>query len=58
MKYIVSDTAGRDIAPGIPNPGTGKPVELSDGQAEQPLRVGHINRPVEKKQSKPSGKTK
>jgi len=44
--YFVTDTAGRDVA-GRPNPGKNKPIELTDRQAEHPLRLGHIRLPTD-----------
>lgn len=48
-KFIVTKRAGKEVA-GLPNPGVGKTLELSEKQAEHPLRIGHIERP------KPAGK--
>ena len=39
--YFVTEAAGRLVA-GARSPGAGKPIELSDAQAEHPLRLGHI----------------
>ena len=39
--YFVTETAGRLVA-GARSPGVGRAIELSDAQAEHPLRLGHI----------------
>lgn len=44
--YIVTETAGREVA-GQDNPGAGQPIRLTDGQAEHPLRLGHIRHPLD-----------
>jgi len=43
-KFIVTKMAGKEVA-GLPSPGVGKTIELSDIQAAHPLRIGHIERP-------------
>ncbi|WP_420408696.1 hypothetical protein [Hoeflea sp.] len=48
--YLVTEVAGKEVA-GKPNPGAGEAIRLSDLQAEQPLRQGHIVA----KPEKPSG---
>ena len=42
-KFIVTKLAGKEVA-GFPNPGAGKVVELTEIQAQHPLRVGHLER--------------
>ncbi|MCZ4270719.1 hypothetical protein [Maritalea porphyrae] len=39
--FYVTELAGRDVA-GQRNPGVGKPIELTENQAAQPLRQGYI----------------
>lgn len=43
-KYIVTELAGPMVA-GIKSPGAKKPIELTESQAEHPLRQGYIARP-------------
>lgn len=47
MKYEVTDLAGPTVA-GFQNPGAGEAIELTERQAEHPLRLGHIKVFVEK----------
>ena len=42
-KFIVTKRAGKEVA-GLPNPGPGKAIELTEMQAQHPLRIGHIER--------------
>lgn len=42
-KFVVTKLAGKEVA-GLRNPGAGAILELSELQAEHPLRVGHIVR--------------
>lgn len=51
-EYLVTKTAGKEVG-GKPNPGAGKPITLSEAQAEQPLRLGHIT-PAPVKAAAPS----
>jgi hypothetical protein len=41
MKYEVTDLAGPTVA-GFQNPGAGEVMELTERQAEHPLRLGHL----------------
>jgi hypothetical protein len=41
MKYEVTDQAGPTVA-GFQNPGVGETIELTERQAEHPLRLGHL----------------
>lgn len=51
-KFIITDRAPKEVA-GLPNAGAGREIELSELQAEHPLRVGHIKRaPVAKPEPK------
>lgn len=45
--YFVTESAGRDVA-GRPSPGANKRVLLTAGQAEHPLRLGHIRLPTDR----------
>lgn len=45
-KYTVTEMAGRDVG-GKPSPGAGKLIELTKGQAEHPLRLGHVTLPTD-----------
>ena len=42
-KFIVTKLAGKEVA-GLPNPGAGKAIELTDMQAQHPLRIRHVER--------------
>lgn len=52
-KFFVTKLAGKEVA-GLPNPGAGKPIELTEIQAQHPLRIGHI----EREKPTPAPKTK
>ena len=56
--FNVTALAGREVA-GKRNPGAGETITLSEKQAEHPLRLGHIERPVQRKvhRNKPEAKT-
>lgn len=45
MKTYIVDKCMKDVrdVAGMPNPGVGKPIDLTDEQAKHPLRQGHIN---------------
>lgn len=49
-EYLVTALAGKEVG-GMANPGVGEDITLSDAQAEQPLRLGHIKRKPEKASS-------
>ncbi len=53
-KFIVTKLAGKEVA-GFPNPGAGKAIELTEMQAQHPLRIGHIER---EKPAAPAASTK
>lgn len=42
-KFIVTKLAGKEVA-GFPNPGAEKVIELTEMQAQHPLRIGHLER--------------
>lgn len=44
LAYTVTEDAGDHVA-GAPNPGSGETIMLTPGQAEHPLRVGHLRKP-------------
>lgn len=48
QKFVITELAGREVA-GMRNPGAGVTIELSEKQAEYPLRLGHIKRPGARK---------
>jgi hypothetical protein len=52
MKYEVTDLAGPTVA-GFQSPGVGEVVELTERQAEHPLRLGHLKPWQEKAEPEP-----
>lgn len=46
--FYVTKIAGKEVA-GLPNPGVGKTITLTDQQAEHPLRLKQISRSKEQK---------
>lgn len=46
-EFYVADAAGPMVA-GLKSPGAGKKIMLTEGQAEHPLRLGHIVREAPK----------
>lgn len=59
IKYYATKLAGRKIS-GMRNPGYGNPIELTEAQAAQPLRQGHItvDKPAAAKSTVKSGAKK
>lgn len=55
--YFVTERAGRDVA-GVANPGVDQPIPLTDGQAEHPLRLGHVRIPTDHDGNGKAGGTK
>ena len=55
--YVVTKNAGTHVG-ALMNPGAGSEIQLSDSQAEHPLRLGHIalKQDLPKPEKKASGK--